>query len=127
MPTATTHDIKISVEVSFQGIRPDYHDHKLYAYRITIENRSEYTIQLLRRHWFVNDVGIGTKEVEGEGVVGQQPILEPGQSHTYISSVMIAGDFGTMHGYYTMERQLDGKLIKVRIPLFQLIAPYKLN
>jgi ApaG protein len=127
MPTAITNDVKISVEVSYQGTHQEYHDYKVYAYRITIENNSEYTIQLLRRHWYVNDIGNDVKEVEGEGVVGQQPVLEPGQRHSYISSVMIAADFGTMHGYYTMERQLDGRQFRVNIPLFKLIAPYRLN
>lgn len=127
MPTAKTNDIKISVEVSYQGIHPDHTVYKSYAYRITIENNSEYTVQLLRRHWFVNDIGNELKEVEGEGVVGQQPILEPGQSHRYISSVLISSDFGSMYGYYTMERQIDGKLIKVKIPMFTLLAPYRLN
>jgi len=127
MPTAKTNDIKIRVEVTYQGVHPDHPVYKAYAYRITIENNSEYTVQLLRRHWFVNDIGNEAKELEGEGVVGQQPILEPGQLHQYISSVLIEADFGTMHGYYTMERQLDGKQMKVKIPLFTLQAPYRLN
>ena len=127
MPTAKPNEIKIRVEVTYQGVHPDHPVYKAYAYRITIENNSEYTVQLLRRHWFVNDIGNEAKEIEGEGVVGQQPILEPGQLHQYISSVLIEADFGTMHGYYTMERQLDGKQMKVKIPLFTLQAPYRLN
>jgi ApaG protein len=124
MPTAVTKDIKISVEVSHQGSELSHGDvFHGYAYRITISNYSDYTIQLLRRHWFVNDIMIGTHEVEGEGVVGQQPIIEPGMSHTYVSGVSIQSNFGTMHGFYVMERVLDGHQFQVKIPLFQLNLP----
>jgi ApaG protein len=81
-----TQGIKVTVETEYQ---PSYSSpsqyHYVFTYRITIENQSDFTIQLLRRHWHIHDAGFITREVEGEGVVGQQPVLEPGQSHQYVS------------------------------------------
>lgn len=127
MPTATTNDIKISVTVHYQGVSSSPQQEHVFAYKISIENNGEYTVQLLRRHWKIKDFGVKENEVEGEGVVGQQPILEPGESHSYVSSVWIESDFGSMSGTYLMERQLDGKQFNVRIPLFKLIVPHRLN
>ena len=72
-----TEGIKVSVETEYQAAysSPSQY-HYVFTYRITIENNSEYTIQLLRRHWYIHDAGFNQREVEGEGVVGQQPILE---------------------------------------------------
>ena len=82
MVTATTHDIEIRVETSFQ---PDYSvpnsAENIFAYRITITNKGHFTVQLLRRHWFIYDGPRVVREVEGEGVVGETPILAPGEQH----------------------------------------------
>jgi ApaG protein len=126
MPTATTHDIKISVETAFQDI-PKKEEANMFAYRITIENHGENTIKLLRRHWYIVDILNEKTEVEGEGVVGLQPIIEPGESHQYVSGCAILSDFGKMFGTYLMEKQLDGKQFEVIIPEFQLIVPNRLN
>ena len=67
------------------------------------------------------------REVEGEGVVGQQPTLEPGESHQYVSGCNLKTGIGKMTGHYTMERLVDGREFKVEIPEFVLIVPYKLN
>ena len=67
------------------------------------------------------------KEVEGEGVIGQQPILEPGDSYQYVSGCNLKSGIGKMRGSYQMERIVDGKKMKVNIPEFLLIAPFKLN
>src|SRR2546423_14770691 len=104
MITSITNDIKITVEVEFQQRQPNGTiEENIFAYRITIENNSDYTIKLLRRHWFIIDTCFPQREVEGEGVVGLQPILEPGASHRYISGCNIKSDFGQMKGYYVME------------------------
>jgi ApaG protein len=128
MPTAITNDIKISVETAFQPQRfasadGDY----TFAYRITIENHSDHTVKLLRRHWHIIDSVNEKTEVEGDGVVGLQPVLEPGESHQYVSGCALRSDIGKMFGTYTMERQFDGKLIEVKIPEFRLIAPFRMN
>lgn len=128
MPTAITNDIKITVETAYQKNRSvNPHAEHMFAYRITIHNKGDYTIKLLRRHWYITDVHFEHTEVEGEGVVGVQPVLEPGELHQYVSGCAIRSEFGKMYGTYLMERQIDGKRFEVKIPEFQLIAPYRLN
>ncbi len=128
MVTATTKGIKISVETEYQ---PTYSSptqfHYVFTYKITIENLSDQTFQLLSRHWYIYDANRDLKEVEGEGVVGEQPILEPGQSHQYVSGCNLKSGMGKMYGTYTMERIMDGKKFEVEIPEFTMFVPYKLN
>ena len=99
----------------------------MFAYRITITNESEYAVKLLRRHWNITDANGVVREVEGEGVVGQQPVIEPGASHQYVSGSAIKTEIGKMHGTYLMQRLIDEVKFKVHIPEFQMVAPYKLN
>jgi ApaG protein len=101
--------------------------HYVFTYKISIENCSEYTVQLLRRHWFIYDANGSLREVEGEGVVGQQPVLEPGETHEYISGCNLKTGIGKMKGTYLMERVVDAKQFRVRIPEFTMIVPYRLN
>lgn len=128
MVTEITQGIKVSVETEYQ---PSYSSpsqyHYVFTYRITIENQSDYTIQLLRRHWLISDAGFSRREVEGDGVVGQQPVLEPGQSHQYVSGCNLKSGIGKMVGTYLMERIVDGMKLKVNIPEFTMIAPLRLN
>jgi ApaG protein len=123
-----TEGIKVSVVTEYQ---PDYSSpsqmHFVFTYRITIENGSEYTIQLLRRHWFIHDANSTVREVEGQGVVGQQPTLEPGQTHQYVSGCNLKSGVGKMYGTYLMERVMDGKQFKVTIPEFTMVAPFRMN
>ncbi|MBC8048124.1 MAG: Co2+/Mg2+ efflux protein ApaG [Fimbriimonadaceae bacterium] len=126
MVTATTQGVKISVETFFQ---PDVSNavEFVFAYRITIENKSESTIKLLRRHWYIFD-GIGIwREVEGEGVVGEQPVITPGGLHQYVSGCHLKASVGKMFGTYEMERQTDEFLFEVKIPEFLMITPFMLN
>jgi ApaG protein len=128
MPTAITNDIRIAVETAYQNPRTHHEPgHHMFAYRITIQNRGDFTIKLLRRHWYITDVNIEKTEVEGEGVVGLQPVLEPGESHQYVSGCALQSEFGKMYGTFLMERQIDGKLFEVKIPEFHLIAPFRLS
>ena len=128
MPTAITNDIKITVETSYQPPRVTIPDSDYtFIYRITIENHSEHSIKLLKRHWYIVDSVNDKTEVEGDGVVGLQPLLEPGESHQYISGCAIRSDIGKMYGTYLMERQSDGDLFEVKIPEFKLIAPFRMN
>ena len=128
MVTKITDGIKISVDTLYQ---PEYSnpagEHFMYAYQIRIENLSDYSIQLLRRKWYIFDSNGTRREVEGEGVVGQQPIIDPGESPQYVSGCNLRTDLGTMKGHYQMQRLIDGKLFNVNIPEFQLCCPYKLN
>lgn len=128
MVTEITQGVKVTVETEYQ---PAYSSpgqyHFVFTYRITIENQSEYTLQLKRRHWYIHDAGFLMREVEGEGVVGQQPVLEPGQSHHYVSGCNLKSGLGKMTGTYTMERIMDGSKLQVIIPEFTMIAPLRLN
>jgi len=128
MQTKVTEGVRISVEVFYQ---PDYsHPNSgefMFAYRITITNESEYAVKLLRRHWTITDANGITHEVEGEGVVGQQPVIEPGNSHQYVSGSALKTEIGKMRGTYLMQRQYDEVKFKVLIPEFHMVAPYKLN
>lgn len=127
MVKSITNDVLVSVETSFQKGGNDLYDEEfIFAYRITIENLSESTIKLLRRHWFIVDSS-EHREVEGEGVIGQQPVLEPGESHQYISACNLHTDMGKMYGTYLFERLIDGHRFDVIIPEFQLIVPFKNN
>jgi ApaG protein len=128
MVSSITEGVKVSVLTEFQ---PEYSNplqaHFVFTYRITIENHSDQTVQLLRRHWHIYD-SIGTvREVEGEGVVGQQPILEPGEIHEYVSGCNLRSSIGKMLGTYLVERLMDGKQFRVNVPEFTMIAPYRLN
>ncbi len=128
MQTLITQGIKISVETFYQ---PQYSEpikkKYIFAYRITIENQSQYTVQLLRRHWYIVDAASNLREVEGEGVIGKQPILKAGERHQYVSWSHLITDIGKMYGTFQMVRQLDGRFFTVIIPEFKLIAPARLN
>lgn len=128
MVTEITEGVKVSIETEYQ---PAYSSpsqyHYVFTYKVTIENQSENTIQLLRRHWYIHDAGFLPREVEGEGVVGQQPVLEPTQYHQYVSGCNLKSGFGKMWGHYLIERIVDGNRFEVTIPEFTMVAPFKLN
>ncbi len=123
MFTAVTQGIKVSVEVTYQADFSSPHQHHfVFTYKVRIENNSSHTVQLLRRKWEVFDAAESSKIVEGDGVVGQQPVLEPGQSHTYVSGCNLKSGLGKMKGLYYMEKVNDGKKFEVDVPEFQMIA-----
>jgi ApaG protein len=128
MVAKITEGVKVSVETTYQ---PEYsnpaNEHFMFAYKVMIENLTEYSVQLLSRHWNIFDSNGTKREVEGEGVVGLQPIIEPGQFHEYVSGCNLKTDMGTMQGTYQMKRLVDNELFDVKIPEFNLVAPFKLN
>lgn len=128
MTTQITEGVRISVEQVYQQ---EYSNpskqHFMFSYRITIENLGHDTVQLISRHWDIFDSLNDTIQVDGEGVVGEQPILEPGETHQYISGCNLKSEIGYMEGYYMMSRLKDGSLFTVEIPRFNLVASYKLN
>ena len=123
MVSAITKGIQVSVETTYQ---PDFSNpqqhHYVFTYKVRIDNKSNHTVQLLRRRWEIFDAAESRKIVEGEGVVGQQPTLEPGESHTYVSGCNLKSGIGKMRGSFTLEKLRDGQLWEVVIPEFQLIA-----
>jgi ApaG protein len=93
-----------------------------WVYHIRIENDSDETVQLMTRHWRITD-GRGTVNfVDGDGVVGEQPVLHPGQSHDYVSGCPLTTPHGSMEGHYTFRRP-DGSEFQAAIPFFPLAAP----
>jgi ApaG protein len=128
METLITNGIKISVDPHFEPQHSNpLHGKFLFSYHITIENLSEYAVQLMARHWHIFD-SIGIKrEVIGDGVIGQQPILEPRQVHEYSSWCPLTTGLGKMYGHYTMQRLDNDHTFEVVIPSFDLIAPIQLN
>ncbi len=128
MVTTITDGVKVTVETQYQ---PEYSnpasEHFMFAYKINIENLTDYSVQLLSRRWHIFDSNGLHKDVEGEGVVGQQPVIEPGHAHEYISGCNLKTDMGTMKGEYRMIRLMDNAEFDVQIPEFYLIAPYKMN
>ncbi len=126
--TETTRGIRISVRAQYQIEHSNPMEHKyVFAYQITIENGSDYTIQVLRRHWTIVDAGGNVRTVDGEGIVGEQPIIAPNASYQYTSWAGLSSDIGKMFGTYLVERQIDGENFDVKIPEFALLAPFKLN
>jgi ApaG protein len=97
-------------------------DRYVFAYTITIRNDGDEAGQLLNRHWWVTDAQGDVQEVQGPGVVGQQPHIPPGESFQYTSAAMLATPVGAMHGYYDFQLD-DGQLFEVPIPAFSLCIP----
>lgn len=128
MQTAITEGVKISVEVAYQPAysKPNKREY-MHAYRVTIENQSQKEIQLLSRHWYIFDSTGQTKEVKGEGVVGKQPVLKPGEQHQYVSWSAISTELGCMYGSYRFRRIGEGSFFEASIPRFELIPVFKYN
>ncbi len=123
-----TKGIKISVITNFEGKR--YQNLRMFyafSYRITIENQSFNTVQLTERHWNIFDSLCNSSIVEGEGVVGKKPIIDPKQSYTYNSHCLLSSDIGSMNGYFKMINFTSSQQFKVQIPTFQLTIPPILN
>lgn len=128
MVTLVTQGIKISVKTLYREEDSKAEDrHFIFTYKVTIENTSDYTVQLLKRQWHIFDSSGEYREVNGEGVLGQKPLLLPGELYEYESACNLSTDMGAMHGNYIMERQVDGKRFKVNIPEFQMVVPNRLN
>ncbi len=128
METLITKGIRVSVETIYQSAYSRPLEGKfVFSYHIIIENLSVDTVQLLRRHWLIFDSTGLMRQVEGEGVIGQQPVLAPGESHQYASWSPINTEIGKMRGSYTFIRERDGKEFQVAIPEFQLVVPFKMN
>ena len=128
MVSEVTYEIKVSVESFYQQDYSKPLDNEyFFAYRVTVYNGSHYAVKLLRRHWFISDSNSITREVEGEGVIGKQPVLQPGQSYQYVSGCNLKTEVGKMNGTYLMERLNDRRQFYINIPVFRMTAPQKLN
>jgi ApaG protein len=128
MVSKISEGVEVSVEIFYQQ---DYsnplNQEYMFAYRVTIENHNTFSIKLLRRHWFIFDSNGEHKEVEGEGVIGIQPILQPTENYQYVSGCNLKTEMGKMHGTYLMENQNNMERFYVKIPSFEMIVPFKNN
>ncbi|UAY51693.1 Co2+/Mg2+ efflux protein ApaG [Ferruginibacter albus] len=128
MISKISEGINISVETFYQ---PDYsnpvNSEYMFAYRITIENNNSFPVKLLRRHWYIFDATGSLREVEGEGVVGVQPQINPGEQYQYVSGCNFRTEMGKMYGTYLMENSNNKKQFDVTIPAFEMTVPFKMN
>ena len=128
MVSMISEGVKVSVETFYQQ---DYSNplqsEFMFAYRITIENHNSFPVKLQSRHWNIFDSDGSYREVEGEGVVGVQPILNPGEKYQYVSGCNLRTEMGKMHGTYLMENVNNKKTFKVNIPAFEMVVPFKNN
>lgn len=124
---AVTEGVRVSVESRYvsEQSRP-YESYWFFAYAIEISNQGPLRVQLLSRHWTITDSDGRTQEVRGPGVVGKQPILEPGETFEYSSFCPLETSFGTMHGTYEMVAA-DGRRFDVEIAPFALGQPNSIN
>lgn len=120
----TTQGIHVSVRPSFSLSHSDPEEGRfVFTYLVQMENQGDEPATLLFRHWFIHDATGEDSEVDGEGVVGEQPTLKPGNSHEYQSFCVLSSPAGFMEGYYTFARP-DGREFEVAIPRFDLEAPF---
>jgi ApaG protein len=123
--TDYTFEIEVATRYLDDQSEPEQ-DRYVFAYTIHIRNRGSVPARLLARHWIITDANGKVQEVEGEGVVGEQPWLRPGEGFEYTSGAMLETDLGTMQGYYSMEAD-DGTRFDTPIPAFTLTVPRTLH
>jgi len=124
---ATTDGVTVRVSVSYLPEQSEPERGRwFWAYHIRLENEGDETVQLLTRHWVITDGRGARHSVEGEGVVGEQPVIGPGASFDYVSGCPLATPSGAMQGNYRMVRE-DGAIFDVEIPRFSLFAPAVLH
>ena len=127
MYTKTTKSINITVNPYYleEHSEPD-ENHYVWAYQVTINNLGEETVQLKNRYWKITDSNGSKQEVKGEGVVGEQPVLNPGEKFEYTSGTPLSTPSGFMGGHYEMETN-KGKKFEAIIPQFSLDSPFIKN
>ena len=120
-------DIQVLVRTNYLEAQSTPLEHRyVYTYTITIANKSDVPAQLISRHWRITDANEKLQEVQGMGVVGEQPHLNPGESYTYTSGVILETETGIMEGTYHM-RADDGAMFDAPIPTFALVPPHAVH
>lgn len=127
MSTATTRGIRVDVEPEY---RPDQSEPRhglwMFAYHVTVTNSGPETVQLVSRHWIITHADGRVEEVRGPGVVGEQPVLRPGERFQYTSGCPLQTSMGTMHGTYQMVTSRGERFDAIIAP-FTLAEPYSVN
>jgi ApaG protein len=128
MTSKISGGVKITVETYYQ---PEYsnplNSEFMFAYKVTIENNNTFPVKLLRRHWHIYDSNGSMREVEGEGVVGVQPVIAPDTFYQYISGCNLRSEMGKMLGTYLVQNLHTHHNFNVSIPSFEMFAPFKMN
>jgi ApaG protein len=128
MHQSIENGFQINVEVTHlpeYELQPPYNH--FFSYQITIKNIGNQPAQLISRFWRIVDGSLDPEYVDGLGVVGQQPIIEPGESFVYTSACPIVTDIGQMAGFYTFLNLTDQSTFEVHTPVFELVTNYSLN
>jgi ApaG protein len=117
------YDIRVDVETSYVEAQSNPHEERfVFAYTVTIRNEGKVAAKLLTRHWIITDANGKVQEVQGDGVVGEQPYLEPGQGFRYSSGAVLETPVGSMHGSYQLLAD-DGHRFDAPIAPFSLAMP----
>ena len=128
MVSKISEGVTVSVETFYQ---PDHSNAQtsefMFAYRVTIENNNSFPVRLISRHWYIFDSNGDRREVEGDGVIGVQPMIASGEKYQYISGCNLKSEIGKMHGTYLMENSHNKRTFLVNIPVFDMVVPEKLN
>lgn len=121
---ATTRGIRVAVRTFFLADKSSAEEGRyVWAYRVEITNEGQETVQLLRRTWLITDALARTQRVHGDGVIGEQPVLEPGEAFEYTSGTPLTTPSGIMRGAYHMVVTTSGENFDVEIPAFSLDSP----
>jgi ApaG protein len=128
MESLITEGVEVVVKSTFEEefSKPSESEF-IFSYHISIKNDNDFSVKLISRRWYVFDSKGDHYEVEGDGVIGLQPLIEPTENHSYESGTSLTSPIGRMRGYYIMENMLTNEEFKVYIPEFDLIAPFVLN
>ncbi|HQS81007.1 MAG TPA: Co2+/Mg2+ efflux protein ApaG [Thiobacillus sp.] len=127
MAEGKKYQISINVDTTYLAEQSDPSaDRYVFAYTVTISNTGTVSAQLISRHWIIADAENVTQEVKGLGVIGEQPLLRPGESFEYTSGTAMATPVGTMRGTYQMVAE-DGNKFDAEIPVFTLSMPRVLH
>lgn len=128
MSTLITSGVQISVSTNFRKDLSEVTETQFFFnYHIEIRNTNAFDVQLISRDWYIFDSLNEARYVSGSGVVGEQPILKPGESYQYTSGADLQSEIGMMKGFYTFRNLSDGTLFQVFVPTFLLEYPFKLN
>lgn len=128
MVSKISEGVNVSVETFYQAeySNPSNSEY-MFAYRVTIENTNSFPVKLLSRHWIIFDSNGVTREVEGEGVIGVQPVIHPDEQYQYISGCNLNTEMGKMKGSYLFENVLNKRTFSAIIPSFEMYSVSKLN
>ncbi len=121
-----TNKIAVSVKTTYMADQTLPLQRYVYAYTITIANQGDEPAQLISRHWLIRDANDNLQEVQGIGVVGEQPLIIPGESYTYTSGVVLETETGIMEGSYQL-RADSGSTFDADIPAFALVPPHAIH